>query len=429
MAIDEKMKAKLQLLKENDVVPNFSELARQSGIDYRTIKRYYNGYEGKPKTRNKPSKLDGHRDLIQKKLEIERVSIKGVYEFLIDKFGQEEIGTYSNFAKYVKNEKLLPKKQPKGFPRFETDKGYQAQVDWKEDITLHTRAGVEITFNIFNLELGFSRFNAVFYSQFKEQNDVFRCLIRAFKKIGGIPAEIVFDNMSTAAITNSKGKKKQVNPAMKRFAREMDFNPYLCLPRHCYTKGKIEARNKILDWVRPYDYEFYSEEELIQIVEEVIQKKMNTYVCQATGFPPALLLQEEIGHLKPLPPESVFENYLGTVNQTVQKDALVYFKGNMYSVDPSLIDKRVGIEMHDENIYIYFNDQIVSVHKAFDKFTKKQMHYREEDYRKLMAAHYKENDIEKMEAKIKENLEMMDRLIGERNVQSTDKQFDRVETV
>ena len=46
-----------------------------------------------------------------------------------------------------------------------------------------------------------------------------------------------------------------------------------------------------------------------------------------------------------------------------------------------------------------------------------------------MAAHYKENDIEKMEAKIKENLEMMDRLIGERNVQSTDKQFDRVETV
>jgi hypothetical protein len=80
MAIDEKMKAILQLLKENDVVPNFSELARQSGIDYRTIKRYYNGYEGKPKTRNKPSKLDGHRDLIQKKLEIERVSIKGVYE-------------------------------------------------------------------------------------------------------------------------------------------------------------------------------------------------------------------------------------------------------------------------------------------------------------------------------------------------------------
>ena len=83
MKIDDQMKAKLNLLKENDIKPNFAELARQSGIDYRTIKRYYDGYEGKPETRNKPSKLDPYRALIQKKLEIERVSIRGVYEFLI----------------------------------------------------------------------------------------------------------------------------------------------------------------------------------------------------------------------------------------------------------------------------------------------------------------------------------------------------------
>ena len=54
MKIDDQMKAKLNLLKENDIRPNFAELARQSGIDYRTIKRYYDGYEGKPETRNKP---------------------------------------------------------------------------------------------------------------------------------------------------------------------------------------------------------------------------------------------------------------------------------------------------------------------------------------------------------------------------------------
>ena len=52
MKIDDQMKAKLNPLKENDIKPNFAELARQSGIDYRTIKRYYDGYEGKPATRN-----------------------------------------------------------------------------------------------------------------------------------------------------------------------------------------------------------------------------------------------------------------------------------------------------------------------------------------------------------------------------------------
>ena len=429
MKIDDQMKAKLNLLKENDIKPNFAELARQSGIDYRTIKRYYDGYEGKPSTRNKPSKLDPYRDLIQKKLEIERVSIRGVYEFLIDQNGEGVIGTYSNFAKYVKHEKLLPKKKPKGFPRFETEKGYQAQVDWKEDITLHTRAGDPITFNIFNLELGYSRFNAVYYSQFKEQYDVFRCLIKAFKQIGGIPAEIVFDNMSTAAVTTTKSRKKRINPEMRKFAADLDFSPHLCLPGHCYTKGKIESRNKILDWIRPYDYEFEDEYELSQIIENVIQMKMNKYVCQGTGFPPALLLQEEMAHLKPLPPRDVLETYLGPIRQTVLKDSLVYYKGNRYSVSPDLIGERVGIVRREDKIYIYHNETLISVHDIFSEHAKKQIRYREEDYRKLMSSHYYSDDNEKMEEKIKENLAMMDRLIGERNVQSTDKQSDRAETV
>lgn len=428
MGIDEKMKAKLCLLKDNGIKPNFAELARESGMDYRTIKRYYDGYEGKPATRNKPSKLDPYRELIQKKLAIDRTTEKGVYEFLIDQYGEEAIGGYSNFAKYVKAEKLLPKKKPKGFPRFETDKGYQAQVDWKEDITLHTVAGEMITFNIFNLELGYSRFNAIKYSRFKEQNDVFRCMIRSFKQIGGIPEEIVFDNMSTAAVTYTKGRKRKVNPVMNVFAREMGFAPYLCIPRHCYTKGKVEARNKILDWVRPYDYEFENEEELIHIIEDVIQRKMNQYNCQGTGYPPVLLLQEEMAHLKPLPPRSVLENYLGDIKQTVRPDSLVYYRGNMYSVSPDLIGERVGIVKREGKIYIYHKEILVSVHDLLNESVKKQIRYREEDYRQLMAAHYRD-DTERMEQKVKENLEMMDRLIGGRNVQSTDKQSERIETV
>ena len=101
--MDDTLKAKLKLLKENEIKPNFAELARQSGMDYRTIERYYNGYEGKPSTRNKPSKLDTYKELIRKKLEIEKVSIRGVYEYLVDQYSEAEIGTYSNFAKYVKN--------------------------------------------------------------------------------------------------------------------------------------------------------------------------------------------------------------------------------------------------------------------------------------------------------------------------------------
>lgn len=44
------------------------------------------------------------------------------------------IGTYSNFYKYIKKHKLKPKKNKKAHLRFETDMGKQLQFDWKENI-------------------------------------------------------------------------------------------------------------------------------------------------------------------------------------------------------------------------------------------------------------------------------------------------------
>jgi transposase len=117
-----------------EIKPNFSELAREYGIDRRTVKKYYEGYEGKPKTRNKQSKLDKYYDEIKAKLEIKGVTVKGVYEYFVSK--NYDIGTYSNFNKYVKRKGLKPTKKASGHPRFETPAGKQAQVDWKEDIKI-----------------------------------------------------------------------------------------------------------------------------------------------------------------------------------------------------------------------------------------------------------------------------------------------------
>ena len=57
----------LKILKLSNLKPNFSELGRQYGIDRRTVKKYYDGYEGKPKSRHKSSKLDKYYDLIKQK--------------------------------------------------------------------------------------------------------------------------------------------------------------------------------------------------------------------------------------------------------------------------------------------------------------------------------------------------------------------------
>lgn len=67
----------------SDIKPNFSELARFYDLDRRTVKKYYDGYEGKAAHRDKPSKLDKHYDLIKQKLSIRGANVRTVYEFIL----------------------------------------------------------------------------------------------------------------------------------------------------------------------------------------------------------------------------------------------------------------------------------------------------------------------------------------------------------
>ncbi len=46
------------IMKTLNLKPNYAELGRKYGMDWRTAKKYCNGYKGKPSKRSKPSKLD-----------------------------------------------------------------------------------------------------------------------------------------------------------------------------------------------------------------------------------------------------------------------------------------------------------------------------------------------------------------------------------
>lgn len=102
-----KLKQELLIMKTNNIKPNYAELVRIHNCDYRTVKKYDNGYEGKPTTREKESKLDKYKDEIKFKLELPGSTIKGTYEFF--KAKDNSIGNYSNFYKYSKNNNFKKK--------------------------------------------------------------------------------------------------------------------------------------------------------------------------------------------------------------------------------------------------------------------------------------------------------------------------------
>ena len=392
----------LKILKLSKIKPNFSKLAREYEIDRRTVKKYYDGYEGKPAHRNKASKLDKHKQLIAQKLQIKGASVKAVYEFIVDEI-DENIGTYSNFNKYVVANNLRPKTATKGHPRYETAPGIHAQVDWKEDIKIANCYGEIFTFQVFDYKLGYSRYPIFTYKLYKTRQDVIDCLIASFKATGGVPREILFDNMSS--VVDRNGKKANISNEMKAFAKDMGFKIKLCKPRHAFTKGKVEALNKFLAWLVPYEGEFETEEELVSILSR-INKKVCERVCDETGVPPILLFQKEKEYLQSVPSDKVLESYLTHDRQTtVRKDSMVTYMKNKYSVPAEYIGKPVRLKVYNDSLQIYYSTELIVSHRLSDK----RLNYKKEHYTQLLSGYMKNDDDIAALAEI--NLRQMDALL------------------
>ena len=89
----------------------------------------------------------------------------------------------------------MPKKGIGGHPRYEKEPGEQAQVDWKENITLISKFGEVFIVNVLHVVLKYSRFSHLELSLNKTFDDVARGLINSFIRFRGVPKEYLFDNM------------------------------------------------------------------------------------------------------------------------------------------------------------------------------------------------------------------------------------------
>ena len=392
--------------------PNYAELGRKYGLDPRTVKKYHSGYEGKPKSRDKPSMLDKYLDEISEKISTPRTTLKGAWKCLVTLHSYDEIGTYSNFKAYCRKHNIKPNKLNVGKPRYETEPGDMAQCDWKERITLTNKNGEVFIINIFHIILKFSRYSYIELSMTMDQKDLFRCLINSFKFFGGIPSRILFDNMSTAADTNIYPRR--INAKLVQFAKDFNFEVKLCKVKSPETKGSNESRNKMLDWIRPYNGEFETINDLIKFVEK-INKDMNLEVCQGTGMAPILLYQNEKRILNHNVNKDLMDQYLTPAKVKVNQSQLIYYKGNKYSLDSSLINQFVQPEEFDGNLYLYYKGKLVQTHKLVNS-PQKAIVYSENHYTQMMAKDVKQDDLDKQ---VHDNLKIMDLIMEKRKVNIT----------
>lgn len=384
-----------------DMKPNYSELGRIYGLDRRTAKKKYLGIENKTQ-REKHSVLDQYVDIIKEKCNIPGTTLKSVYKYIQMNINNE-IGSYSNFNKYVKkNKEIIFVKNKTANVLFETDYGFQLQFDWKGPITLHLKNKDEISFYIFSTTLGASRFHTFIYSEFMTLESVERCLIESFKIIGGIPKECLTDNMSSIVNYSNHDFTKE----FKAFSKDMGFIPKHCKVNHPETKGKDESCNRFMNWLLPYNCELNDKNELIETIKK-LNKEINKEVNQTTNMPPVVLFEKEKEYLQQLPNEIIIDQYLDTlIPVKVQNTMLFHYKGCKYSLPKKYINQTVKIKEMDNKLYVYYNKELIKIHEITDK----KINYDSKDYIEGLSStlyYKKQEDIENL---AKHNLELLDKI-------------------
>lgn len=395
----EKLKQELLVMKTLKIKPNYSELAKLYNVDRRTIKKYNNGYNRENRKIIRKSKLDSLKEEIKEKLELPGITITGLYQYFSE---DREIGTYSNFYKYIKKNNLKPPQNNKTHLRYETDFGEQLQFDWKEDIKMISKHGEIFEFNIFSSTLGASRLHVFIYSKFKTRLDVERCLVKTFQYIKGRPKELLTDNMSSIVDTKTKKFSKE----FIAFTNDMEVKVKKCKPRHPYTKGKDESSNRFMSWLIPYNHEFEDEKELIKIIEE-INLKVNNQVNSSIGVAPIMLFNKEKEYLQPLPSTKIMEQYLiETVHVKISNESLFYYKGKKYSVPNKFINNYLDIQEDNNKLYVYYNKELITIHEI----SQKNINYKEGHYIEGLSSILKNKTQEQIESLAKKNLENLNRL-------------------
>ncbi|MHC4950906.1 MAG: IS21 family transposase [Planctomycetota bacterium] len=332
-----------------------TEIARRLEVDRRTVYNYVNNRVFTPeKNHGRPTgslKLQPFIGFVKAKLKDDLFfSGELIFNQLI------EMG-YTGKKTILKDYMKLCRDEIRNVAilRFETLPGVQAQVDWGylgkfwKDGKLKKRY-------FFLMKLGYSRRCYLEFTDSMEQSVLLACHKRAFVYFGGIPAEILYDNMKTAFLYDSDMCHWKPHPRLLHFANHYGFTPRRCQIRRPQTKGKVEreiryVRSSFVPSVHNIQHRSNEElnELLISWLERVDQKVLSEF-----GQTRLERFAEDFKKLQPIPagyfdhrqPEPLLVSREGTFN----------FKTNRYSVDAKYLGKALtGLRDPDTQKMAIFN--------------------------------------------------------------------------
>lgn len=315
------------------------EIAQMLGICERTVRTYLKQRPQPRKHTKRASQLDPFKPFILEQLE-NNPYYNGelIYERIVR---QGYTGKKTIMKDYIaKNRRRIA---ATAVQRFETELGQQAQVDWKEFGKQFVDGKITKLY-AFVMVLGYSRKPFVRFTTDMKQPTLLACHELAFAYFGGVPKEVLYDNMRTAFQPDQEGIWRPTK-RLAALAVHYGYLPKRCRARRPETKGKVERTVGYLDnnfWPR-----MSSETLSLSMLNENVQKWLDD-ICSKKiadlGESRAERFRREVSVLKALPYDEFDVRQIVPV--VVSRESKIRFETNRYSVPPEFLCTTILLYVH-----------------------------------------------------------------------------------
>jgi transposase len=329
---------------------SISDIARCSGHDRKTVRKVIAApLMPTPKRRKQRArKLDPYIDHLRKRM---GEGVWNAHKLYTEIKALGYTGSETRVRAWI--HPLREARLAQATVRFETEPGQQAQVDWGHFGTIQHQ-GRQMRLYAFIMTLGWSRAMYLEFTTSADEATWLRCHLNAFRYFGGVPREILHDNLKTAVLSRDGTDAIHWNPRYLDLADRYGFTPRPCKPYRAQTKGKVESGIK---YVRGNFWVGLCYQDLVDLNAQSLNwldTVANVRVHGTTHEVPFARLPLE--GLQPFPEQLIFDtSRIGY--RLSSRDCLISYMGNYYSVPAAYVRQRLLVKETTEDDLLIFTLQ------------------------------------------------------------------------
>jgi transposase len=331
-------------------------IARQTGHSRNTVRKVLRQqHTGRVRAGPiRPSKLDAFAAHVQARHTQYGLSAVRLHEEVRAMGFTGSVHTVRRFLRPWREER---QRQRLATTRFETPPGHQAQADWGELGAFPGPDGKLLNVYVFVMVLGHSRKMFIHFTLDMKLPTLLHCHQLAFAYFGGVPRQILYDNMKQVRLGPNR-----LHEAFVDFSSFHGFVPKTHRPYRPRTKGKVERQVHFVKDNFLLGREFFGMADLNARGLSWLEQTANARVHGTTGLVPGEVFARV--EAAALTPYASFPPYTGVVVQRrkVSAEAVVRHRRSEYMVAPEHIGCEVEVLAVAGRIRVRQGDTVIADH-------------------------------------------------------------------